>query len=355
MKILKHNMLRNTCLVMLCCLHGLTELRAQDIHFSQIQEAPLWLNPANAGFYNGYLRAVANYRNQWASMGNAFQTMSFSFDAVTMKRRNKPAYLGVGMYVFNDKAGAAKLSTTQAQLHVSGVVRVGKGSRMSAGIYGGFSQNNANYNALTYGSQYAGGKLDNTLASGETVNYTSFFNTDMGAGLNYEYSNKSIDLTRDDEFSLKIGAAVHHLAQPVQRFSSGSTYQLPMRFVGQISSRIDIKGSAISILPSIIYLRQASASEINLGTQVRYRFKNGTKITGNKSEAGLSLGAYYRIGDAVIPQLMMDIGNYALGFSFDYNVSRYKQVSRGMGGMEIYLKFMNLSDALFKRHREHGL
>ena len=54
--------------------------KAQDIHFSQLYETPLYLSPANTGFFNGYVRAIANYRNQWASMNNAFQTMAFSLD-----------------------------------------------------------------------------------------------------------------------------------------------------------------------------------------------------------------------------------------------------------------------------------
>jgi hypothetical protein len=53
-------------IVLISLLSG-SKLTAQDVHFSQIQESPLWLNPANAGFMNGYLRAIANYRNQWAA------------------------------------------------------------------------------------------------------------------------------------------------------------------------------------------------------------------------------------------------------------------------------------------------
>ena len=71
-------------IIILICVANV--LKSQDIHFSQIQESPLWLNPANAGFFNGYVRSIANYRNQWASMGNAFQTMAVSIDAVALKQ-----------------------------------------------------------------------------------------------------------------------------------------------------------------------------------------------------------------------------------------------------------------------------
>ena len=99
---------------------------SQDVHFSQIQEAPLWLNPANAGFMNGYFRAVANYRNQWMAMGNAFQTMAISVDGSALKTKKYKAYLGLGLFVFNDRAGLAKMGTTQAQIHINAIIKTSK-------------------------------------------------------------------------------------------------------------------------------------------------------------------------------------------------------------------------------------
>lgn len=328
---------------------------SQDIHFSQIQESPLWLNPANAGFMNGYVRAIANYRNQWAASGKAFQTMAISVDASALKTNKSKAYLGIGLFVFNDKAGVAKMGTTQAQMHINAIIKSSKKSKLGGAVYFGFNQYSANYASLSFANQYNGKEIDNTLASGENVTFASFVNTDVGAGLNYEYSSATIDMLRDDIFSLKIGGAVHHLNRPTQKFSPASTYQLPMRFVGNIQARIDIKGTKISFLPSVVYLRQATASEITVGTHLRYRFKNPTKVTGVKSETGLNIGVYYRVGDAIIPQVNLDMGKYAIGVAYDLNISKYKQVSKLNGGFEIYLKFMTLDDALFKRKKEHSL
>jgi type IX secretion system PorP/SprF family membrane protein len=328
---------------------------AQDVHFSQIQEAPLWLNPANAGFMNGYFRAIANYRNQWMAMGNAYQTMAISIDASTLKTKKGKAYLGMGLFVFNDRAGVAKMGSTQAQIHLNAIIKTSKKSKLGGAVYIGFNQNSANYAALTFESQYDGKEIDKGLANGEAVSYTSFLTSDVGVGVNYEFSSANIDMLRDDIFSLKIGGAVHHLNQPVQKFSSGSTYKIPMRFVGNVQARIDIKGTKVSILPSIIYLRQGQASEITVGTHLRYRFKNPTKVTGVKSETGLNIGVYYRIGDAIVPQINVDMGKYAVGVAYDLNISKYRQVTNLNGGFEIYLKFMTLDDALFKRKREHGL
>lgn len=330
-------------------------LLSQDIHFSQIQESPLWLNPANTGFYNGYLRAIANYRSQWASMGNAFQTMALSVDAATLKSTRKKSYLGVGLFVFNDQAGYAKMGTTSAQLHVSGILKAGKNSKIAGGIFAGFGQNKANLGALTYGNQYDGKAIDSKIVSGENIENRSFMYADVGGGINYEYSSASTDMLRDDIFSIKLGAAVHHVNQPIMAFTPSSGYRLPMRYVGNMQMRIDFSGTYFSLLPSLVYIQQASAYEIVAGTHFRYRFKNGTKITGLSTESGLNIGVYYRVGDAVIPQLNLDMGKYAIGLSYDVNISKYRTVSNYNGGLEIYLKFMSLNDALFKRKREHGL
>jgi type IX secretion system PorP/SprF family membrane protein len=281
--------------------------------------------------------------------------MAISIDASTLKTKKGKAYLGMGLFVFNDRAGVAKMGSTQAQIHLNAIIKTSKKSKLGGAVYIGFNQNSANYAALTFESQYDGKEIDKGLANGEAVSYTSFLTSDVGVGVNYEFSSANIDMLRDDIFSLKIGGAVHHLNQPVQKFSSGSTYKIPMRFVGNVQARIDIKGTKVSILPSIIYLRQGQASEITVGTHLRYRFKNPTKVTGVKSETGLNIGVYYRIGDAIVPQINVDMGKYAVGIAYDLNISKYRQVTNLNGGFEIYLKFMTLDDALFKRKREHGL
>lgn len=337
------------------CFLVSSSMTAQDIHFSQIQESPLWLNPANTGFSAGYFRAIANYRSQWAAMGNAYQTMALSLDGVAFKNAKKKAYVGFGLFVFNDKAGAAKMGVLDVQLSSAAILQLSKKSKMSAGILAGFTQNTGSFSSLTYGNQFNGEKIDNNIPSNENPDYGSFFSLNSGVGVNYEFSNASVDMVRDDLFKLKIGGAVHHLNRPVQQFNAGSRYILPMRFVGNVQARIDLKGTKWSLLPSAIYLRQATASEITLGTHVRYRFKNGTKITGAVSETGLNIGVYYRVGDAVIPQINFDMGQYAIGLSYDVNISKYRQVSYYSGGFEVYLKFMMLDDALYRRKREHGL
>ena len=40
-------------------------LQAQDVHFSQIYEAPLAINPSFTGYFDGNHRIAGNYKSQW--------------------------------------------------------------------------------------------------------------------------------------------------------------------------------------------------------------------------------------------------------------------------------------------------
>jgi type IX secretion system PorP/SprF family membrane protein len=344
----------------------ISEVRSQDIHLAQIQEAPLVYNPANTGFFPGYTRVIAGYRNQWASMGKAYSTMGLSVDGGIFRNRYKNAFLGVGLNIFKDEAGAAKLSQTLANFNIAAILKASKKVVLSAGVYGGVSINSAQYAKLTYASQFNGTEIDPSLPSREAVVYHNFTSSDFGAGLAYEWSTAKIHNDRDDVKSFRIGVAAYHLNRPAQDYgtnafvnAAGQTvtiedYRMPVKYVGSIVSRFDINNTKLSITPTVIYMLQGPAKEITAGTYLKYRLKNGTKITGEKVENSIGIGLFYRVDDAIIPQFMIDMGTYAIGLSYDSNVSSYRKASRTVGGFEISLRYNKLADALFNKRSEYS-
>src|ERR1700744_486444 len=89
---------------------------AQDPHFSQLSQAPLLVNPANAGFFDGYARATVNYRTQRNAGSAPFQTIMASFDANAGLKKSRAAFLGVGGYIYQDKAGDGSWKTLNADI-----------------------------------------------------------------------------------------------------------------------------------------------------------------------------------------------------------------------------------------------
>src|SRR3569623_68854 len=87
-------------------------LSAQDLHFSQYYNAPLLVNPANTGFNPDYdYRVGGNYRNQWASVGNPYKTMSVWGDTKLFANRFEDGWMGVGVSLLKDVAGSGSLSS----------------------------------------------------------------------------------------------------------------------------------------------------------------------------------------------------------------------------------------------------
>lgn len=321
---------------------------AQDIHFSQFNETPQLLNPGSTGVYNGYMRAIINYKNQWTAMGKSFNTEAASFDLPMFDHNERKAHLGLGINFFNDKAGDSQFGLTQANLCVAGIIPMDKTSTISLGVSIGGAQHKANLGSLTWGNQYNGTSFDQTVNSNEVDPVNSFIYADLGAGLYYEYFSGKATLDRNEAKRLSLGVAYYHLNQPVQHYFS-VTEKLYGKLVATVNGHFDKSGTKISIRPSVMYVMQGPSSEVTVGCAVRYRIKNGTKITGFINESGISLGVHYRFKDAVIPQIYVELGDLAFGVSYDLNVSSYKSASHIQGGPEVSLKYFIQKGALFKQ------
>ncbi len=328
------------------------DLKAQDIHFSNVNEAPLFNSPANTGFYNGYFRAILNYRSQWAAMNKAFQTMAVSVDGGLFKTKRRKAFLGLGLTVFNDRAGSANLQKTNALLNVSGIIKTGRRSAFSVGLAGGVSANNANYSKLTYGSQFDGNEIDNTLPSGETVVYRQFTTTDIGAGAAWEYSKVKTDQDHDDVSSIKVSVGAFHLNRPVQDFGPGSNYRLPVRYTANINTNFDFEDTKFTVTPTFLYSQQGKAWQFVTGSYVKYRTSTGTKVTGQKTQNSIGVGLFYRSNDAIIPNMIFETGDWAFFGSYDINVSGYRTGTKYAGGFEVGIRFNNLASSLFESRSE---
>jgi type IX secretion system PorP/SprF family membrane protein len=323
---------------------------AQDIHFSQFNENPMHINPAYTGMFDGLFRVTMNYRSQWASMGHPYTTAAAAFDMPLLYAKNR-AYMGIGAFLYRDQAGDSKFGTFQGLLSVSGIVPISDYSKLSAGIQGGYSQRSATIADLQWENQYVNGTYDPTASPNEGNLLTSYPYADLSGGVAYQIRNTAGNLDGKDVFELNMGASAFHFNQPHEKFHSGGAARMQMRYVFHAQMRYDIKGTKWSLRPSGYFMAQGGAHEILFGALMRYRIKNGTKITNFYSESGVGFGVHYRWKDAIIPQIYYDLGDIFIGLSYDVNISKYAAASKYNGGFEVTLRYANMNGALYKNKK----
>ncbi|TND05092.1 MAG: hypothetical protein FD123_3712 [Bacteroidetes bacterium] len=314
----------------------------QDIHFSQLTQTPLLLNPAQAGLSHGFM-GIINYKDQWKSVSsNPFRTFNVSADMAYNKKKSG-SHLGVGLDVFSDKAGDSEMGTTTGQLHLSGILAADDHNLISAGIYGGFGQRSLSYDKLNWDNQYIGGHLDITAPSMEPVAFASRTYADVGAGFAWFYGEGHNTISSNDARTFNAGFSVQHINRPVYSFYGNSDMRLPMKIVAHGNAAIGIKNYSIVLEPGYIVMLQGGHREINTGMLVKYLMQEASHYTGRKKPSAFVLGAYYRFSDALNIVTAYEFDFMRIGFSYDVNLSDLTTASKSRGGFEVSLRIMTIN------------
>lgn len=325
---MKHNFF--TLLLAIVAFSG--SLKAQDPHFSQFYLSPLGLNPALTGMFNNDYRVVANYRSQWGSVTVPYQTMSLSADGGFLKKQLGGDFVGGGLYILNDQAGDGNFRNTQLSLngayHKS--LNYENTSFLTAGVQLGMVQRSLDFTKLFFDNQFDGDNINVGLPSGETnlnTNTQTFF--DVGAGLNWTLVN--------DKNSFYLGAAAFHLLQPANTFLRNAREVMPRKFTFSGGAELAV-GEKFAILPQAVAMIQGPSSQFYLGGMLKYKLGEQRSYK-NVSNNAVSFGAIYRVGDAAVPMLRLDLNNFTLGLSYDVNVSSLVRASSNQGGPEVAIQY----------------
>jgi type IX secretion system PorP/SprF family membrane protein len=303
-------------------------LKAQiDPHFSQYYAYPLWLNPAMTGIINGDARVNANFKDQYATINNAYNTTALSADFRPTDR------IGVGVNILDQAAGTAGYNYFAGYGTFSYSITVsGDGNqKVSFGLQAGVINRSFNPDKLQLGNQFnpATGGFDNTLPSNETFSSTNATVFDAGAGLFYYNGNPS---TNANFFG---GFSVGHLSRPADPFATaGTDSKLPLRYTVNAGVRIRVN-DFFDLTPHAIYIRQQEAQEKAVGGYSEFKLNNGN---------GFIMGAMYRFQDAAIANIGYHVNSLILGASYDFNTSSLNRATNVQGGMEFSVSYV------FKRH-----
>jgi hypothetical protein len=133
--------------------------------------------------------------------------------------------------------------------------------------------------------------------------------------------------------------------------SLGMTEHQYPRIVLHTSLRYDLPGTIVGIVPSLLYMSQGPASEVDAGILLRFKINQGTRVTGFIPESAFSIGLHYRHKDSFSPQAYFEFSNFAIGLSYDVNTSSFSNATKNKGGLEISIKYAKMRGALYKNKR----
>jgi type IX secretion system PorP/SprF family membrane protein len=311
---------------------------AQDIHFSQYAETPTSINPALAGVtYN--TRVILNYKTQWSSVANKYETMGFSFEQTIKHKKLKGNYFAVTANVFKDAAGDAHLKTLNPNIGMAYLQKINKKMKMSGGLQTGFIYKTIDVTSLRWGEQYNGYNYDSNLPSGEPATpRSSITSFDLGGGINLNYIQSDKFLSAKNAAKFDVGVSAYHFGVGRSSFIINSE-KLKTKFCTYFNGDFNIPNSINAIMPSFLYMRQGTSSEFIAGALFKFIIGDPSTYTQLKKPRALSIGGYYRYKDAIIPTLLFQYNRYAFGVSYDINVSALTPASKRNGGLELMLRY----------------
>ncbi|NND09200.1 MAG: PorP/SprF family type IX secretion system membrane protein [Saprospiraceae bacterium] len=325
------NIAKTLLVIAILFIYSATRLGAQDIHLSHIHASPTYINPAMTGLFNGDMRFIGNYRSQWQSFTNGFQTFLGSADMKLNQGFGLQDDVGAGIQVTSDKAGDLNYSTTSANFTLSYLKALnGIGDHfISVGISNGFVQNRLDLSQIRIFDQ------DPLLQNPDFMSRNSYYDLNLGAAW-------FVPLRRQDFAYL--GGSIYHLNQAFVSFNRNRDVPQPgtsliPRYIlhGGASVRLN---QYVTLKPSFLFFDQDPHREFNMGTFLKITRETRTYL---RPEYAFYAGLWYRWSikdgelnrDALIASLRYDFRRTVFSFSFDLNISDLQKASNGVGGPEL--------------------
>ena len=313
---------------------SVVEASAQDIHLSQFWANPLYLNPAQAGMFDGDYRVAGAFRNQWRTVPVNYTTFSVCGDARFTNVLSQQGGAGAGIIFNNDNSGDSRYTINQFYVPLSYIQKFKGDSNLSIslGISPGISNISFNTRKLTYDNQFNGDAYDPTLPSGE--NYPSQSKTyfDIGTGLAAQYKLKNMGY-------ISAGTSLSHLTRPNVSFFKSAGVDLYMKSNAYINVKYPIK-DILYLHADVMYEHQGPFHETILAGRVSY-------VLDKKENVSVNAGISARLQDAFILLLGMDYKRLTCGVAYDINTSNFTPATNKRGAIEVALLYIFSKPPIF--------
>jgi type IX secretion system PorP/SprF family membrane protein len=306
--------------LLLTALVALARCGAQDIHFSQFFNVPMGLNPGCIGQFDGDYRAHGVFRQQWRSVTVPYRTFGLGGDARDFKGVKG---LGVGAWLFNDRAGDSRMNQFHASLGASWTEALDRKRQhsLTLGAQLGLTSLTIDNNALTFDAQYNGFTYDPSRDNGEAFQRYGMVHPDAHAGLVYRYAPAARTL-------VQAGFGLFNLTRPGIGFLNEPAVPLDRRSDLHLLLAFPVS-DAIDLMPVARRMAQGTFRELDLGVNGRWILLERYGL-----KRALLAGLHLRAKDAGFIFAGLERDDWTFGMSYDINTSDLVPASRNRGAIE---------------------
>ena len=268
---------------------------------------------------HGVVRVCNSYRSQWSPIGEGFKTIQLSVDAPIGKTTLDNRYFGVGLQLYQDKAGVAVFRRTIAEASLSYTTALEDAGMhwLSIGFQGGLNQLSIDMTKATWDEQWNGDQFDPSIPTSERIQIPKFSHLNLNAGVNYLYAPDGFN-------SASVGVSLSHIGSPNATF-------FPVTEENPLQSRISLHSSGeisldderiMFVNPRILMQFQGKQRELIAGGYFRNRLRFKSLYTGFQKQIFFDLGAFYRMNESIIVSSRLEYHSLAVGLSYDLGVGK---------------------------------
>ena len=288
---------------------------AQDPFLSQVHSSAQFLSPASVGNGIYQSRIQSNYRSQTMSGNSLFRTIIVGWDG---RYKNQDPdfknFLGIGGQIISDQVMNGILQTNYATINAAYHMYFDdkKEKNFSLGLGVSFIQSNLQLDKLKFYDQFSQGIFINNSQSISLQNLNSSASKiSVNTGLLYTKHNENsfVQFSANAFFMAKPELTINNNAE-----ASGFKSMVFFNFEKEVN---DNKKTA---MVHASYSNRNNIDQLLVGAAFSLPFGSYYEYV-NRIYAGL----FYRVGDAVIPQVSILMKQYRFGISYDV-------YSRGMTG-----------------------
>ncbi|MDP2387135.1 MAG: PorP/SprF family type IX secretion system membrane protein [Bacteroidota bacterium] len=301
------------------------ENKAQDMQYTQLYAASIYLNPAFTGA-NVCSRFTLTYRNQWPGITTAYKSYMLSMDHYIVNKN-----LGLGLIAAHDVSGTGILSTDYFHPVFAYQTNISRKTTLRLGIQPGLTNKSINIANSLFGDQIVRG---GNVATIETVPQSKMF-FDAGAGALIYSAN------------YWVGSSFYHLNKPNESLVPGVSSKLPIKYCVQGGAKFSLAEDEKTnyndnrITLAFNYKGQGKFDQFDIGFYLKEHILNlGIWYRGLPGFKSYKAG--YPNNDAVAFIIGIETDRMNFGYSHDLTISSLKTVSKGANELTISYQFCKL-------------